>query len=738
MIETLCLKQLNLAVRKSGAPGAVACAGGATAVEFTGASGLRQRQPAPLPAQADTLYDMASLTKVVATTTAALLLWERGALDLRQPVSEFIPEAAFRALTIEHLLTHTTGLPAYAALYNDVTSLDAAIVRIAGMERCCAPGQRYLYSDFGFMLLGRVVSLAARDTLDAYCAREIFAPLGMEDTGFLPNESLRARAAATESCAWRGRMIAGEVHDENASAVGGVSGHAGLFSTAPDVAAYCQAVLSGKVLKEETIGEMIRPGRVASYPWQGLGWKLNGWMRGGEGYLPSRQAFGHTGWTGTSLWMDWEAKRFAGLLSNTCHPSRSGRNNRVLRQTFHIPLSRGWYVDSTNAQVGLDVVVKDEFDPLRGKRIALLTNHAAVDHLGRHIADVLALHSEIMLQRFFGPEHGIRGQAEAGAAVASEKGAVPVVSLYGDRKRPSAEELKGLDYFVIDLPDIGSRYFTYMATMKECLTACDEARVQVVVLDRPNPIGGTVVEGPLPTVTGSLVCCAEIPVRHGMTLGELALFFHQRYTGKRSPAPMVIRVDNWPRELQHPQCALPWVAPSPNMPDHATALLYVGQCLFEGVNMSEGRGTPLPFQVCGAPWLDPAKVIPLVPEAFRAGVTLSAADFTPRPLPGKAANPKYNGERCGGVRIELTDIHLARPFMLTVALLRAILESHGSQLEFLPFFDTLAGGPWLRQQLLERAPLEQIAAHCAADARKFAASRVALYETSAELMGAHA
>lgn len=734
MIEQWCERQLKAAVKKSGAPGAAACAGTDKAAEFTGAYGLSQRKPEPQPATAATLYDMASLTKVVATTTAAMLLWERGALDLKQPVSDFIPEPAFRPLSIWHLLTHSTGLPAYAALYKEISSADEAIKKIAAMERTGVPGERHRYSDFGFVLLGRVVSLAARDTLDAFCAREIFAPLGMQDTGYKPAEPLRARAAATENCPWRGRIMKGEVHDENAFAMGGVSGHAGLFSTAPDVAKFCQALLSGRVLKEATIQEMIRPGRVPSYPWQGLGWKLNGWMRGGEGYLPSRTAFGHTGWTGTCIWMDWDAKRYAALLSNTCHPTRSGRNNRALRQTFYIPVSRAWYPASTNAHAGLDVLLSDDFDTLRGKRTGLLTNHAAVDENGRHILDTFALGRELMLQRLFGPEHGIRGQAEAGAKVASEQAAIPVTSLYGDKKRPSADDLKGLDYFVIDLPDIGSRYYTYMATMKECLAACDEARVQVIVLDRPNPIGGTIVEGPLPEKFGSLVCCAEIPVRHGLTLGELALYFYQRYTGRRGAVPMIIRTDNWPRDLHHPQCALPWVAPSPNMPDYTTALLYVGQCLFEGVNLNEGRGTPFPFQVFGAPWLDVKQVMDLVPEAYRMGVELIAAEYTPRPIEGKVSNPKYNGEKCAGVRIELKDPQTARPFMLAVALLTAIRVAHGEQLKFEPIFDTLAGGPWLREQLQARAPLERIAGRCEEDARKFAQMRSLIYETNQQLL----
>jgi uncharacterized protein YbbC (DUF1343 family)/CubicO group peptidase (beta-lactamase class C family) len=733
MMETLASQALAEAVRRSGAPGAVGCLGHREDVVFLGAAGLRQRVPQPAPAQVDTPYDLASLTKVVATTTAVLRLVQEGKLKLEQPIADFVQLSGMRGITVRHLLSHTSGLPAHEALYREVHSFAEMIARIPALERDAPPGTRRRYSDFGFMLLAHIVASVSGEAFDVHCARTIFQPLGMADTAFNPAPAIAQRAAATEQCAWRGRLLVGEVHDENASAMGGVSGHAGLFSTAPDLVKFCTALLGGQLLNEATLDLMLRPVLLNGYRWQGLGWKLDGWMRSNEGYLPSRQSFGHTGWTGTSLWLDRDTRRYAILLSNTCHPTRGARDNQSLRQVFHVPVSRRWYPQRCNTQTGLDQLAVDAFDALRGKRVGLLTNTGAVDAGGRGVVEVLR-EGGVNLRRLFSPEHGLRGQAEAGAEVASEAGALPVTSLYGQQTAPTPEELAGVDVFVIDLPDVGARYYTYAATMLDCMRACAAARVPVVVLDRPNPLGGEVMEGPVAQVFGKNVCVAPVPVRHGMTLGEFALFLHRTLPDVGGVAPSVIAVDNWPRELMAYSAGLPWRAPSPNIPDMDTALLYVGNCLFEGVNLNEGRGTPWPFQVCGAPWLGAARVLAALDRRYALGVTVEATRYVPAPIAGRAAKPAYNGETCEGLRFTLYDRDAARPFMLAVAVLRAVMEVHGEALVFVPFFDTLAGGPWLREQLQAGARLDGIADVCAAQCREFHAKRVGLYASSDALV----
>lgn len=687
---------LDAAVRQASAPGAVAFVGEGDRIIFHGASGHRALQPARLPATTDTIYDLASLTKVVATTTSILLLWERGKLDLDQPVSQIIPVPLFSKFTVRHLLTHTTGLASHKVWYKEIASLDEAIQRIGDSGLNSVPGATRTYSDLGFMILGKVVELTARNSLDAFARENIFAPLGMNRTAFNPPIEWRDQCAATENCAWRGQIMQGAVHDENAYAVGGVSGHAGLFSTASDLALFCRAMAAGKLLRPDTLEEMTRIGVVANYLWQVLGWKIDPWAGGSEGYLPARRAIGHTGWTGTSLWLDLDTSRFVILLSNTPHPDRNRRQNRALRQTFHREVARQLYPRTTNTHTGLDRIAWDTYDAVKGKRIALLTNHGAVDLAGRHILDVLALEPAVQVVRVFTPEHGFSGQAEAGEKVGRQRAPVPVVSLYGDQRRPDPAQLRDVDLFVVDLPDIGARYYTYMATMKECMIACTAARVPVLVLDRPNPLGGEVLEGPIAKRIGSLVCSAPIPIRHGMTLGELALFFKETQGAIGALNLAISPLDSWSRDKLAPQCGLPWVAPSPNIPDFSAALLYIGTCLFEGVNMNEGRGTDTPFQVIGAPWLDAEEIIVGMRPADHAGCSLEPVTYTPRSIPGKATSPVWLGEACRGIRIHLTDPQAARPLTLAYALLQAIHLRHPDRLEWKPFFDTLAGGEDLR------------------------------------------
>lgn len=691
------LKQaLDQAVKDSGAPGAVGYVGHGGKTLFHEASGQRTLIPAPLAAKKDTIYDLASLTKVIATTTSVMLLHERGALDLDQPVSELLPLPGFQAITSRHLLTHTAGLPPFKQWHTEAHSVDEYIQRIAGLRLESAPGERRVYSDLGFMILGRIVELLGQRTLDAFATEHIFKPLDMAHTRFNPPVAWREDCAATEQCPWRGRLMQGEVHDENAYAVGGVSGHAGLFAPAEDLARYCRGLLDGKLLKAETVEMMARPGVVPRYPWQALGWKIDPWAEGSEGYLRSRRAMGHTGWTGTCLWMDLDSAYFAILLSNTPHPDRTHRDNATLRRTFFDPVAALCHPTTTNAHTGLDRLVWEEFDSLKGKRVALLTNQCAVDLLGRSILEVLALEPTLSVVRVFSPEHGFTGQAEAGERVGAQRATVPIVSLYGEQKRPEPDQLRDIELLVVDLPDIGARYYTYMATMKDCMAACAAAGVPVLVLDRPNPLGGSVVEGPIAEVTGSLVCCAPLPIRHGMTLGELAMFFKASEADCAALELSVSEVNGWPRTFQAPQCALPWLPPSPNIPTFDSALLYIGTCLFEGLNLNEGRGTETPFQVFGAPWLEPQKLISKLSRDDSAGFKLEAVTYTPRSIPGKSKSPVYQDKACSGIRIHVSSAVDARPFRLVYGLLQAMHEQYGSRLEWKPFFDTLAGGDGLR------------------------------------------
>jgi uncharacterized protein YbbC (DUF1343 family) len=718
---------LAKAVETSKSPGAVACVGDVDTTHLHAAYGYRQLEPTRLPATVDTLYDLASLTKVIATTTAVLKLVEDGKIDLDRSVADYVPLPTFRSCTVRHCLTHTSGLHPGRPCYKDATSLDSMLqlYNARGLET--APGRYRRYSDVGYMALGKVVERVSGQPLDRFCKERIFDPLGMNTCRFRPPAEWRARCAATENCAWRGRVMVGQVHDENAYAVGGVAGHAGLFATAGDIATYCRAFMTGRVFKEETVATMTKLGQVPYWPWQGLGWELDPWGSRGHGYLPARTTMGHTGWTGTCLWMDPEQGLFAILLSNTCHPSRKQRDNTGLRGTFFKEVVRTFYPRCNTLHSGLDRLVRNGFDPLPGRRVALLTNHAAVDQLGRHIIDVFKLRPEVKLHVLYSPEHGIRGQAEAGQAVASENGPIPVISLYGDRKAPTQAELQEIDYFLVDLQDVGSRYYTYMATMKNCMAACAKARKPMFVLDRPNPVGGAVIEGPVAERTESPVCSAPIPARHGMTMGELALFFKKRFFSGVRLEVMVSALDNWERKQRYPQIGFPWIAPSPNMPTPTTALLYTGMCLFEGTNLNEGRGTDTPFEVCGAPWLDANAVIRAVPQSLQWGARLESATYTPRSIPGKSTNPRFKGKRCNGIRVIVMDPNRIRPFGLAIGLLCSMQAIHGRRIEFSDFFDTLMGSSSLRKAIVAGKSATAILDGFEEDLRRFNRERPRRY-----------
>jgi uncharacterized protein YbbC (DUF1343 family) len=723
---------LSRAVEQSQSPGAVACVGEEGRRIFAAASGHRALRPQKEKATVDTLYDLASLTKVIATTTSVLLLRDQKLLGLDDSLARYLPLANLQEITVRQVLTHTSGLVGWKPLHLENTGLLAyvdAISRLAATRD--ARGAR-VYSDLGFILMTRIIEEITHDPLDRFCERYIFQPLQMRDTCFNPPASMKERCAPTEECSWRKRMIRGEVHDQNASAIGGVAGHAGLFSTVSDLEKFCQALLSGRILSEATLDEITRAGQVPGYPWQGLGWWIDPWTNGANGYLPSRSAFGHTGWTGTSIWMEKEKGRYAILLSNTCHPNLSRRNNGALRKYFYAKTSALLYKDSTNAHTGLDALVRNDFGETKDQRLGVLTNSAAINQEGRSLPEVLRQAAAPVVARYFSPEHGFSGEAEAGQAVRShDDGSTAVISLYGDKRAPSRSDLQGVSLFVVDLPDIGARYYTYMATMKECMASCADAGIPMLVLDRPNPLGGLVLEGAPAEEFGTAVCCAPIPIRHGMTLGELALFFKDRFFSGKKLDLRILQAENWWYDFAQPESALPWVPPSPNIPTPDTALFYIGTCLFEGVNINEGRGTESPFLICGAPWLQAEAVIDALDPLALTGCTLKPKLYIPKSIPGKSANPEYKDKLCHGIEFAITDRNTLRPLTTVVALLSALHKKH-SELEWRPFFDALAGGPSLRKAIQQGAPLQEILGPLEEEVKRFDRNRPRLYQTVEE------
>lgn len=356
-------------------------------------------------------------------------------------------------------------------------------------------------------------------------------------------------------------------------------------------------------------------------------------------------------------------------------------------------------------RIGLDRCLADPPEGLRGARIGLLMNQASVDHNFQYASDLLAARFPGQLAAIFSPQHGLWCEQQANM-IESPHGwyeplGVPVYSLYSETRRPTADMIQGLDCLVIDLQDVGTRVYTFVWTVLECLRACAEASISVVLLDRPNPLGGQVVEGPLlePAFT-SFVGGACIPLRHGLTLGELAQVVNAEL--QINAALEVVTMDGWRRSMLHADTGRAWVAPSPNMPRVETTLLYPGQVLLEATNLSEGRGTTLPFEVVGAPYLAPQALLRELTLQEHPGVAFRPVRFVP-------TFDKLQGERCGGVALHIQQLHDVRSLRLTLGLLSAVARLYPQHFAWLPPpyeyerekwpIDILYGSPRLREAL---------------------------------------
>ena len=643
--------------------------------------GNRVLEPAPAATTEDTIYDAASLTKVIATTTAVMQLVERGKLRLDDPVHRHIPAFARHgkeAITVRHLLTHMSGLRPGIPATPSWSGVPTAIERAGAEKPQNPPDAAFVYSDINFILLGEIVRIAGGRPLDVHTREEVFGPLRMNDTGFTPAVEKLTRIAPTERV--DGRMIHGVVHDPTARRMGGVAGHAGLFLTAADLARFCRMVINGgelegvRVLGAASVAEMTRVQNDGSSR-RGLGWDIDTSYSGPRGrWLPAGRTFGHTGWTGTSVWIDPPARTFIIFLSNRVHPDGKGDATPIRREIATLA-AEAMGRDREAVLNGIDVLVREDFARLRGLRIGLITNHSGRDRQGRATIDLLHGAKEVKLVALFSPEHGIRGNADAHVGdTVDEKTKLPIYSLYGDSPKrtpgmssadydlaviraraPKPEQLREIDALVFDIQDIGARFYTYSATLGAALDAAAAAGKRLLVLDRVNPIAAVRFEGPVMTRPPSFIGFHPMPVRHGMTLGELAVFFNrERKLGAKLE---VVRCENWRRDQWLDETGLGWVNPSPSMRSLAAATLYPGLCLLESTSVSMGRGTAKPFEQVGAPYIDGDRLAAELNARRLPGVRFEAVKFTPTMpfYPGPASSLKYKDRECGGVRAILTD-----------------------------------------------------------------------------------
>lgn len=362
-------------------------------------------------------------------------------------------------------------------------------------------------------------------------------------------------------------------------------------------------------------------------------------------------------------------------------------------------------------QTGAERLVQSGFKSLAGKRVGLITNHTG--RIGdQHLADVLARASGMMLAAILAPEHGFRGSVEAGAKFQDgrdERTGAPVLSLYGKTRKPTPDMLRGIDVLVFDIQDVGVRFYTYISTMGLAMQAAAEARIPFVVLDRPNPLGGTYVSGfVMERARRSFVGRYEIPIAHGMTVGELAQMIKGQalLDGLANLDLTVVAMQGWRRSMRWPELGRPWVATSPNIPIFGAALVYPGIGLVGELLVSEGRGTPTPFLLFGAPWLDGPRMVAKLEALRLPGVRFTPETYTPRPIPGVATNPRFAGQRVEGIRVTVTDVTRYEPLEVGIHVLDLLTaEARGRGLPPLiadpAGFDRIAGTARLREMLAE-------------------------------------
>ena len=700
------------AMKARQAPGAVVLVGRGDKILFEKAYGFRATVPAEELMTLDTVFDLASLTKVVATTTAVMTLIEQGRLRLNDPVALHVPgfeRHGKGGITIRHLMTHVSGLRPDVDLGDAWNGYDAAIELAKDEVPTGAPGEQFVYSDINYFLLGDIVTRITGQSLDAYTRRAVFEPLGMRDTGFNPAAALLPRIAPTERCApadaWpckrpEAAPLRGVVHDPTARRMGGIAGHAGLFSTARDLSRFARALIDGgqlggaRILSAATVARMVVPQALpANAGTRGLGWDIDTSFSGNRGDLFPIGSYGHTGFTGTSIWIDPSSKSYVIFLSSRLHPDGTGdvtalrgRVATVAAAALSVPEGSPRMVPREGSPprvpsmgstgpvlAGIDVLAREGFARLKGKKVGLVTNHTGRSKDGKTTIDLLHTAPGVQLVALFSPEHGIRGILDSDVpASRDENSGLPIHSLYGETRIPTAAMLQGLDTIVIDLQDVGARFYTYLATMGHVMEEAAKRKIGVVVLDRPNPINGWQIEGPNQddATVGEFIAYFPMPVRYGMTMGELARLFNAE---KKIGADLtVVPAENWRRDFWYDETGLAWINPSPNMRNLNQATLYPGIGAIEYSNVSVGRGTDQPFEQLGAPWIDGPRLAATLNARRLPGIRFYPVAFTP-------GSSKYAGQECKGVFMVITNRAALAPVRVGLEVAGALATLFGDR-----------------------------------------------------------
>ena len=679
---------IEQAIAERSIPGAVLVVGHNGHVVYRKAYGEQSLEPRRKAMTLDTIFDLASLTKVIVTTTAIMQLVEQGKIRLNDAVASYLPEFAQNGkveITVRQLLTHYSGLEPDLDLKTPWEGKETAYGMAFAETPQDAPGSKFTYSDINFIVLGALVERVSGEPLDQYATRHIFRPLKMLHTTYLPPASWRSKIAPTQYDE-NEHMLRGVVHDPTVRRMGGVAGEAGLFSTGDDLAKFAQALLNGGggILSPLSVEKMTTPEQPPSAPvLRGFGWDIDSPFSTNRGVLLPVGSYGHTGFTGTSLWIDPTTQTYIILLTNAVHPR--GQSNAVEVRSkvatavaaalslttsekdalrwksitgYNEAESAARHMIARNGSVknGIDVLEARGFDVLqvagRKKKIGVLTNQTGFDVAGRRTIDVLAQAPGVELDAIFSPEHGVTGTFDTlhVGDTKDEATGVAVYSVYGGRdaaRRPSIDLLKQLDAVVIDIQDAGVRYYTYETTLGYFLEAAAQAGIEVIVLDRPDPVTGSFVQGPVSDAgKENFNNYGNEPIRHGMTMGELAKMFNaERNINARLT---IVPIEGWQRGDWFDSTGLEWVNPSPNLRSITEAALYTGVAVIEGTNVSIGRGADTPFELVGAPWMKGRELAAYLNARGIAGVRFVPVTFTP-------TSAVYSGQKCEGVNVVLTE-----------------------------------------------------------------------------------
>jgi uncharacterized protein YbbC (DUF1343 family)/CubicO group peptidase (beta-lactamase class C family) len=701
---------INLAIEQGRMPGAVVLVGHDGKVVYRKAYGKRALVPQPETMTVDTVFDCASLTKVIATTASLMKLFEEGKFRLSDKVTDYIPEfqGGQSDITLRQLFTHFSGLQPDVPLKDPWTGYDTGIKLANTFKPGGPPGVRYVYSDINFILLGELVHRVSGKMLNEYARENIFLPLGMKESQFLPPASLLPRIAPTERWPVKtGPPLRGVVHDPTARNMGGVAGHAGLFSTADDLSRFAQMMLNGgeldgfRLFGPLTVAKFIEPQTPPDQAvLRGLGWDVDSPHSGNRGELFPIGSFGHTGFTGTSIWVDPVSKTYVILLANSVHPdlrpaitSIRGKVATVVAANVGIrsqhvaltgyndtltgPGARRQVGRTGTALTGLEVLTAQKFAPLAGKRIGIITNHSGVDSKGRRNIDLMKA-AGIEVAAIFSPEHGFLGREDRPGIQDSVDATtdIRVFSLYGTTNRPTTAMLTGIDALVYDIQDVGVRFYTFETTMAYALEAAAKAGIPYYVLDRPNPVTGVHLEGPLMDETNKSFVgyMPGEPVRHGMTIGELAKMFNTE--NKIGANLTVVPMQGWDRGDWFDSTNLSWINPSPNMRSLNAATLYPGLCLMEfPKNFSVGRGTDAPFEQVGADFIGGRELAAYLNTRQIPGVRIYPTSFTP-------TESIFKGKRIEGVRFQIVNRDALDATRVGLELAVAIQKLYPGKIDF--------------------------------------------------------